>query len=36
VINPARRPPADLWRPQVATPEGLAATAAWYRGQGLL
>jgi nucleoside-diphosphate-sugar epimerase len=36
VIDPARRPPANLWQPQVPTPEGLAATAAWYRSQGLL
>jgi nucleoside-diphosphate-sugar epimerase len=36
VIDPARRPPADLWVPKVATPDGLAATAAWYRAQGLL
>ena len=36
VINPARRPPADIWKPQVETHAGLAATAAWYREQGLL
>lgn len=36
VSDPARRPPADLWQPQVETPAGLAATAAWYRQQGLL
>jgi nucleoside-diphosphate-sugar epimerase len=36
VIDAARRPPADLWRPQVETHAGLAATAAWYREQGLL
>ncbi|MDV3457236.1 NAD(P)H-binding protein [Sphingomonas sp. HF-S4] len=36
VIDAARRPPADLWTPQVKTPAGLAATAAWYREQGLL
>ena len=36
VIDPARRPPANLWTPQVPTPQGLAATAAWYRQQGLL
>lgn len=36
VIDPARRPPANLWQPQVPTEEGLAATAAWYRQQGLL
>lgn len=36
VIDPAKRPPADLWMPQVPTEQGLAATAAWYRAQGLL
>ncbi|UIJ47036.1 NAD(P)H-binding protein [Sphingomonas cannabina] len=36
VIDPARRPPAQLWQPQVSTPEGLAATAAAYRAAGLL
>lgn len=36
VIDPAKRPPADLWTPQIPTEQGLAATAAWYRAQGLL
>ena len=36
VIDPARRPPANLWTPQVPTEQGLATTAAWYRQQGLL
>lgn len=36
VSDPARRPPANLWEPRVETPAGLAATAAWYREQGLL
>jgi uncharacterized protein YbjT (DUF2867 family) len=36
VIDGERRPPANLWTPQVATDAGLAATAAWYRQQGLL
>lgn len=36
VIDAARRPPTDLWAPQVETHAGLAATAAWYREQGLL
>jgi nucleoside-diphosphate-sugar epimerase len=35
-IDPARRPPPVLWEPQVETAQGLAATAAWYRAQGLL
>lgn len=34
--DPANRPPATLWTPRTATAEGLAASAAWYRGQGLL
>lgn len=36
VIHPRRRPSPELWQPQVPTPEGLAATAAWYRAKGLL
>jgi nucleoside-diphosphate-sugar epimerase len=36
VIDAAKRPPANLWTPQVETEAGLAATAAWYRQQGLL
>jgi nucleoside-diphosphate-sugar epimerase len=36
VIDPAKRPPANLWTPRVPTDEGLATTAAWYRQQGLL
>lgn len=36
VIDPARRPPATLWQPEVATPAGLAATAAAYRAAGWL
>ncbi|MES2055067.1 MAG: NAD(P)H-binding protein [Pseudomonadota bacterium] len=35
-IDPARRPAPDLWRPQIPTPRGLAATAAWYRANSLL
>lgn len=31
-----RRPPLSLWSPQIATAEGLAATAEWYRANGLL
>ncbi|MEO5494378.1 MAG: NAD(P)H-binding protein [Sphingomonas sp.] len=30
------RPPDDVWAPQVDTRDALAATAAWYRAQGLL
>ncbi len=35
-IDPAKRPPTDLWRPHIATAAGLAATAAWYRSEGWL
>lgn len=28
-----KAPPADLWTPEIPTPEGLAATACWYRQQ---
>lgn len=34
--DPKRRPPAELWAPQVDTEQGLADTAAWYRAQGWL
>lgn len=34
--DPALRPPPELWTPAVAAEAGLAATARWYRGQGLL
>jgi nucleoside-diphosphate-sugar epimerase len=34
--DPARRPPPALWTPAIPTPEGLAATARWYRAHGLL
>lgn len=30
------KPPPELWQPQIATPRGLADTAAWYRARGLL
>ncbi len=30
------RPPAAVWQPEVATPAGLATTAAWYRAEGWL
>ena len=32
----ALRAPADLWTPATATDDGLAATARWYRANGLL
>jgi nucleoside-diphosphate-sugar epimerase len=34
--DPLRRPPRDLWQPEIATPKGLAETARWYRAQGWL
>ncbi|MBW4330381.1 NAD(P)H-binding protein [Stakelama sp. CBK3Z-3] len=36
VANPANRPAPDLWKPDIATAQGLAETAQWYRAQGLL
>lgn len=36
VSAPDKRPPSQLWQPHVPTPEGLAATAAWYRARGLI
>jgi nucleoside-diphosphate-sugar epimerase len=36
VIDPTKRPPASLWTPQIATPDGLKATADWYRAEGWL
>lgn len=36
VADPSRAAPPDLWRPRIATDEGLAATANWYREQGWL
>lgn len=36
VSSPERRPPHDLWRPEIPTREGLKATAQWYRDNGWL
>lgn len=36
VVDPAKRPPASLWEPQINTRAGLKATAAWYRRNGWL
>ncbi len=36
VIEPAKRPPVELWTPKIGTAAGLAATAAWYRAEGWL
>jgi uncharacterized protein YbjT (DUF2867 family) len=30
------QPPAEVWTPQIETRAGLAATAKWYRAEGLL
>lgn len=35
-VDPARRPPPDLWRPRIDLDAGMAETARWYRAQGLL
>ena len=31
-----KTPPPELWRPQIETRAGLAATAQWYRAEGWL
>lgn len=31
VANPARKVPEGIWKPRIATREGLKATAQWYR-----
>jgi UDP-glucose 4-epimerase len=36
VSRPDHAPPAELWRPEIATRDGLIDTAAWYREQGWL
>jgi nucleoside-diphosphate-sugar epimerase len=36
VVEPKRAAPAELWRPQIDTPDGLKMTAAWYREKGWL
>ena len=36
VADPALAPPAGLWTPAIDTPEGLRATAEWYRANRLL
>ena len=35
-VDPAKRPPPELWVPRIGTAAGLAATAAWYRAEGWL
>ncbi len=36
VVEPKRACPPDLWRPEIATPDGLRQTADWYRDKGWL
>jgi len=35
-VDPAKRPPETLWRPEIDTDEGLKSTAEWYRQAGWL
>lgn len=35
-VDPARRPPPELWTPRIATTQGLAETARWYERKGWL
>lgn len=36
VVEPKRAAPAELWRPEIDTMQGLKDTAAWYRDRGWL
>ena len=36
VSRPERAPPAELWRAEIPTGDGLIETAAWYRAHGWL
>jgi len=36
VVEPKRAAPAELWRPQIPTEQGLNETADWYRDKGWL
>ena len=36
VVDPARVPPRDFWRAQIAIDDGLDETASWYRARGWL
>jgi nucleoside-diphosphate-sugar epimerase len=36
VVDRALAPPPEIWAPRIATPQGLASTAGWYRAQGWL
>ena len=35
-VSPDRAAPPALWRPRIATPQGLADTARWYEREGWL
>ena len=36
VVDPGKEAPATLWKPKIATPDGLAGTYQWYREKGWL
>jgi nucleoside-diphosphate-sugar epimerase len=36
VVSTGKGPPAELWRPQIETEQGLRETADWYRAKGWL
>ena len=36
VSDPARAVPAELWKPQIATAQGIGSAAIWYRNAGWL
>jgi UDP-glucose 4-epimerase len=36
MIDPAKRPPVDVWMPTILTADGLKDTAQWYREAGWL
>ena len=36
VSRPDKAPPAELWRAEISTRDGLVDTAAWYREHGWL
>jgi nucleoside-diphosphate-sugar epimerase len=36
VVSSGRRPPKDVWEPEVETEQGLRETATWYEAQGWL
>ena len=36
VVSESGAPARDVWRPEIATEQGLAQTALWYRSEGWL